>query len=52
MIHYFWSAISGTEKSTRFAKMMRAEGFTRFEVVLKEFRDKFNEKWLRSYPVP
>ena len=48
MISYFWSAIVGTEKSTEFARKMRAEGFTRFEEVIDEFRDRFNDKWLRS----
>lgn len=48
MISYYWSAIVGTEKSTKFARMMRTEGFTRFEEVIDEFRDRFNDKWLNS----
>jgi hypothetical protein len=48
MVAYYWSAITGTENSTRFAHQMRAEGFTRFEEVLDEFRDRFNSRWLRS----
>jgi len=48
MIHYYWSAIVGTEKSTKFARLMKKEGFTRFEEVLEEFREKFNDRWLRS----
>ncbi|NIT59786.1 MAG: hypothetical protein GWN00_27270 [Aliifodinibius sp.] len=48
MIHYYWSAIVGTERSTEFAKQMRAEGFTRFEEVIDEFRDRFNDRWLNS----
>lgn len=48
MMLYFWSAISGTERSTKFAKMMKKEGFTRFEEILEDFRDKFNDKWLRT----
>jgi hypothetical protein len=47
MIQYFWSAIVGTERSIGFARRMKAEGFTRFEEVLEEFRDRFNDKWLR-----
>lgn len=47
MISYFWSAVVGTEKSTRFARLMKAEGFGRFEEVLEEFRDRFNNAWLR-----
>jgi len=46
MIHYYWSAIVGTERSTDFARRMRNEGFTRFEEVIDEFRDKFNDEWL------
>jgi hypothetical protein len=48
ILAYYWSAIVGTDHSTRFARQMRAEGFTRFEEVLDEFRDRFNSRWLRS----
>ncbi len=48
MVSYYWSAIIGTEKSTEFARQMRAEGFTRFEEVIDEFRDRFNDAWIRS----
>lgn len=48
MMQYYWSSIIGTGKSTAFARQMKKEGFTRFEEVLDEFRDKFNDKWLRS----
>ena len=48
MVHYYWSAIVGTERSTEFARQMRAEGFTRFEEVLDEFRDRFTNRWLNS----
>lgn len=48
MISYFWSAIVGTEKSIPFAKMMKEEGFDRFEEVLEEFRELFNDEWLNS----
>ncbi len=48
MVSYYWSAIIGTEKSTEFARQMRAEGFTRFEEVIDEFRDRFNDNWLRT----
>lgn len=47
-IQYYWSAISGTERSTEFARNMREEGFTRFEEVIDEFRDRFNDDWIRS----
>jgi predicted glycosyl hydrolase (DUF1957 family) len=48
IVAYYWSAIIGTEKSTKFAEMMRAEGFSRFEEVLEEFRDRFDTRWVRS----
>ena len=46
MRQYYWSAISGTERSTKFARQMRDEGVTRFEEVIDEFRDRFNDEWL------
>ena len=48
MIQYYWSAIIGTNRSTKFAKSMKKEGFTRFEEVIDDFRDKFNDDWLRK----
>ncbi|HLT25030.1 MAG TPA: hypothetical protein VK004_07885 [Ignavibacteria bacterium] len=48
MLKYYWSSILGTGKSSAFARQMKKEGFTRFEEVMVEFRDKFNDKWLRS----
>jgi hypothetical protein len=41
MIKYFWSAVSGTERSVNFASLMRTEGFDRFEEALEDFRDRF-----------
>jgi hypothetical protein len=48
MLHYYWSAVIGTDRSTKFAKQMKSEGFTRFEEILEDFREKFNDKWLRT----
>ncbi|MBU3820991.1 hypothetical protein KO566_02875 [Flavobacteriaceae bacterium XHP0103] len=48
MFRYYWSAIIGTEKSTKFAKLMKKEGFTRFEELIDDFRERFNDRWLRS----
>ena len=50
MVHYYWSAIVGTERSVNFADDMRREGFTRFEDpgVIDEFRRRFNDPWLRK----
>jgi hypothetical protein len=48
MVQYYWYSIVGTDNSSKFAKQMKAEGFTRFEEVIDAFRDKFNDKWLRK----
>jgi predicted glycosyl hydrolase (DUF1957 family) len=48
MIQYYWSAIIGTERSIGFAHRMRQEGFTRFEEVIDEFRERFDDDWLAS----
>ncbi|MEO8513351.1 MAG: hypothetical protein ABI543_07325 [Ignavibacteria bacterium] len=48
MMMFYWSSIVGTSRSTPFAAQMKKEGFTRFEEVLDEFREKFNEEWLRK----
>ena len=45
---YYWSAIVGTEKSINFARNMKASGFVRFEEVLEEFRNKFDDAFLRT----
>jgi len=47
MVSYYWSAIVGTERSIRFARLMRQAGVTRFEEVIDDFRERFNENWLR-----
>ncbi|WNJ93031.1 hypothetical protein [Bosea sp. 685] len=43
MVHYFWSAIVGTERSRGFAARMRNEGFNRFEEAIDEFRERFDK---------
>ena len=47
MVQYFWSALA-TENSIEFSKQLKDEGLTRFEDVMEEFRDIFNDKWLKS----
>lgn len=47
MVQYFWSALA-TENAIVFAKHMKSEGLTRFEDVMEEFRDRFNDNWLRK----
>ena len=48
VIRYYTSSMIGDEKPTKFAQMMKAEGFTGFEEVKDEFREKFNEQWLKE----
>ena len=48
MVKYYWSAISGTERSTEFARLMETEGFTRFEEVTDDFSNRFNDQWLNT----
>jgi len=47
MIHYFWSALA-RDNAIRFSKKLKDEEQPRFEDVFEEFRDRFNEKWLKS----
>lgn len=47
MVQYFWSALA-TDNAIRFSKKMKNEGLKRFEDIMEEFRDKFNDEWLRS----
>lgn len=48
IVQYYWSAVIGTERSTEFARLMRTEGFTRFEEIIDEFRTRFGNSWLQS----
>ena len=48
MRNYYWSAIVGTDKSSRFARLMKKEGFNRFEEVIDEFRERFNDAWIKK----
>lgn len=47
MVQYFWSAISGTDRSISFANLMHAEGFNRFEEAAEEFSARFDDAFLR-----
>ena len=48
IVSFYWSSVIGTERSTEFARHMRQEGFTRFEEIIEEFRNRFNDRWLKS----
>ena len=45
MVQYFWSALA-TDNSIAFSKKIKAENLPRFEDVMEEFRDRFNDRWL------
>lgn len=47
MVQYFWSALA-TENAITFSKLLKDEGLPRFEDALEEFRDRFDDRWLRS----
>lgn len=47
MIQYYWSCLAD-ETAIRFSKEIKREHFTRFEDVMEEFRDRFNDDWLRQ----
>ena len=47
MVQYFWSALA-TDNAIGFSKKLKEEHFTLFEDVLEEFRDRFNDTWLKS----
>lgn len=46
MVKYFWSALA-TDNAISFSKKVKAENLPRFEDVFEEFRDKFNDEWLK-----
>ena len=48
MVRYFWSAIIGTDRSKKFARQMKSLGLDRFEEILDQFRDRFDDDWLAA----
>jgi hypothetical protein len=47
MVHYYWAAMKGTERSIGFAARLRSEGFDRFEEAIEDFRIRFDDGFLR-----
>ena len=41
MLHFFWSAIAGTDKSIKFSEVMKDAGLTRFEDIFEDVRVRF-----------
>lgn len=48
VIQYFWSAVIGTEKSIKFAELLKEHNVLRFEDIIEEVRVKFNHEYLNS----
>jgi predicted glycosyl hydrolase (DUF1957 family) len=46
IVHFYWAAVGGTDQSISFARKMREEGFKRFEDIVDDVRNRFNDKWL------
>lgn len=47
MVQYFWSALAN-KNSIKFSKYLKEEGLNRLEGIMEEFREKFNDSWIRS----
>ena len=47
-LQYFWSAIQGTKKSIKFSKLLKDNGVLRFEDILEEVREKFNDDYFKE----
>lgn len=47
MVQYFLSALA-TDNAITFSKKIKSEGLPRFEDIFEEFRDKFNDEWIRK----
>jgi hypothetical protein len=48
IISYFWSAITGTPRSLKMYQAMKACKLITFEDIMIEFREKFNDNWIRT----
>lgn len=48
IIHYYWSAVYGTDNSIKFSNEMKRCGLVRFEDLLEDFRVKFGNTTLNS----
>ena len=46
MIHYFWAAVQGTDKSIAFSKLLKDNRVLRFEDILEDVRVRFNSDYL------
>jgi len=46
IVKFFWSAVSGTDRSIKMYTAMKQSNLVTFEDILPEFRERFNDKWL------
>lgn len=47
-LQYFWSAITGTEKSINFSNILKENNLVRFEDLLEDVKVRFNDEWLNK----
>ena len=48
VVSFVWVVMQGTDRSVTFSRQMRLEGFTRFEDHIEDFRNTFNDRWMKS----
>ncbi len=48
MVHFFWASIVGIDRNVGLSNQMKDEGFDPFDIVIQEFRTRFNDAWLKS----
>jgi len=45
MNHFFWAAVSGTERSIRFYEILQSQNLPSFESEMNEFRKRWIDDW-------
>lgn len=48
ILHYFWSAIIGTDKSIPFSKLLKDNNVLRFEDIIDDVRDRFGNDYFNG----
>ena len=48
ILHYFWSAIVGTDKSIPFSKLLKDNNVLRFEDLIDDVRDRFGNGYFEE----
>ncbi len=47
MVQYFWSSITG-ENGIMFSEKIKADGLPRFEDIIDEFKERFDDDWIMN----